>query len=57
LSSGGKKWLFWFFQHWNVFRKKPNVPFSGRLFYTDAQRLALAAGGELDFRLPGPSTH
>ena len=36
-----KKWLFWFFERWLVSRKKPNVPFAGRLsFYTDAQRAA-----------------
>src|SRR5690606_41281601 len=31
-SSGGKKWLFWFFQLWVVCRQKPNVPFAGRVF-------------------------
>jgi len=27
-----KKWLFWFFERWLECRKKPNVPFAGRLF-------------------------
>src|SRR5690606_26710134 len=46
LSSGGKKWLFWFFELWLVCREKPNVPFVRLAFHTDAQRFAAWRSGE-----------
>jgi len=30
-----------FFERWLVCRQKPNVPFGGRAFYTDAQHINL----------------
>jgi len=44
LSVRWQKMALLVFQRWAVCRQKPNVPFAGRLFYTDAQRTGLYAG-------------
>lgn len=37
----GKKWLFWFFERWLVYRQKPKVLFCAADFFTlsDNKRL------------------
>jgi hypothetical protein len=49
-----KKWLFWFFERWLECRKKPNVPFAGRLFTLSDNVIrleAVANFGNVNFQL------
>jgi hypothetical protein len=47
-----KKWLFWFFERWLECRKKPNVPFAGRLFTLSDNGSGLAEGLDFEKRQP-----
>jgi len=43
-----KNGSFGFFERWLVCRKKPNVPFAGRLFTLSDNVVALGEGGEIE---------
>jgi hypothetical protein len=46
-----KSGSFGFAKGWLVCREKPNVPFAGRLFYTDAQRSRLGEVAEIEAQM------
>jgi hypothetical protein len=54
----GKKWFFWFFERWLVFRENQMCHLRvGCLFYTDAQRLSIGDGGAIEKRQPNICTN